>query len=292
MLPRGTARSCNAGRRRHGLAAWPAPRNRLRPLLCQSDRNLPGHREHEPQRHRYRDGGHHRRTYRTDRRARRQQPGLLPSARSVPARAAAVIGCASPRVAMGGHPPIAPTWWIITSREPMKRARCRGLCSFLDHWLNSSRILGTISPGCLMRAVMNKADRSDLEVRLCTEHQPHAAEASEVQASIHAKSSTSPVDVVAMPREPPASDLEAEHPLCAGSRAERPSFAAGSEARSVPTHGRLAAVLVADVAGYSRLMGAYEERTSTGSARSARRSSIRRSRPIIAASSKPRATGC
>jgi adenylate cyclase len=29
----------------------------------------------------------------------------------------------------------------------------------------------------------------------------------------------------------------------------------------MPTHRRLAAVLVADVAGYSRLMGAYEERT-------------------------------
>ena len=29
----------------------------------------------------------------------------------------------------------------------------------------------------------------------------------------------------------------------------------------MPTYRRLAAVLIADVAGYSRLMGAYEERT-------------------------------
>jgi class 3 adenylate cyclase len=68
---------------------------------------------------------------------------------------------------------------------------------------------------------------------------------------------------MAMPREPTTSDSDAgqAHRSAPGSQAERPNSATSFEARSMPTHRRLAAVLVADVAGYSRLMGAYEERT-------------------------------
>jgi hypothetical protein len=41
-----------------------------------------------------------------------------------------------------------------------------------------------------MRAVMSKADRGDLEVRLCGGHQPDAAEAHEVQSAWRVSCST------------------------------------------------------------------------------------------------------
>ena len=53
---------------------------------------------------------------------------------------------------------------------------------------------------------------------------------------------------------------------------------------------RLAAILAADVAGYSRLMGVDEEGTSPRSRRAAANSSILRSPSIAAVSSRPRAT--
>lgn len=54
---------------------------------------------------------------------------------------------------------------------------------------------------------------------------------------------------------------------------------------------KLAAILVADVVGYSRLAGADEDRTLALLRGCAAISSIRRSPPIMAASSSERATG-
>jgi hypothetical protein len=55
---------------------------------------------------------------------------------------------------------------------------------------------------------------------------------------------------------------------------------------------RLAAILAADVAGYSRLMGADEEGTHERLKRCAANCSIRKSPSIMAASSRPPATEC
>jgi len=55
---------------------------------------------------------------------------------------------------------------------------------------------------------------------------------------------------------------------------------------------RLAAILAADVAGYSRLMGADEEARSNASKRCAASFSIRQSPSTMAASSRPPATAC
>src|ERR1700761_239707 len=68
-----------------------------------------------------------------------------------------------------------------------------------------------------------------------------------------------------MPREPPPSDLQSRltRRSASGSQTEPPDPAGDptGDPRAAPTHRRLAAVLIADVVGYSRLMGAYEERT-------------------------------
>ena len=60
--------------------------------------------------------------------------------------------------------------------------------------------------------------------------------------------------------------------------------------RQEPVERRLAAILAADVAGYSRLMGADEEGRSNASRRCAANFWIRRSPSIMAASSRPPAT--
>jgi hypothetical protein len=59
-----------------------------------------------------------------------------------------------------------------------------------------------------------------------------------------------------------------------------------------PVERRLAGILAADVAGYSRLMGADEEGTLNASRRIGGNSSIRRSGSTAGASSRPPATVC
>ena len=56
-----------AGRRRYSLAARPAPRTPLQPVLCRSDRDPPGHRGDGPSRDGCRHGSHHPRTSGTGR---------------------------------------------------------------------------------------------------------------------------------------------------------------------------------------------------------------------------------
>jgi adenylate cyclase len=63
------------------------------------------------------------------------------------------------------------------------------------------------------------------------------------------------------------------------------------KAMKQPVERRLAAILAADVAGYSRLMGADEAGTAQA-LRQHRTAADRSSPSITAASSKPPATGC
>jgi hypothetical protein len=72
---------------------------------------------------------------------------------------------------------------LLRSEPSGSTASLRALVAFLDRLAETPYVVigGTMSACRSVRAVINKTDQGDLEVQLCIEPQPDAAEGREVQ---------------------------------------------------------------------------------------------------------------